>query len=288
MKWLLASFIFLCLGGSVTAQHYYVAFLKGNITYNGKPLAKRNRIRANGQLKFSSENDVLKVSGPGGVYTFLPDKPNGRGEFITALREELFPTARARGSYAANFAANYGDPTFFFGKDSYPQLSPTSYPLRGETIGRNQDLFLVATGPAGLLTAPATVKGNILTLTARPFRAYDPTEVHLVLVNDPELWQRRTQPGSTLDQLGMVSHALPPSGNLQSHPITLLNSYQPGLMNERKEVFRQLRRQLKYIRPATADTFLRDESVLDLFRQWYGWQSWPPQTEAFVRQRIKN
>ncbi|MEM6769511.1 MAG: hypothetical protein AAF597_02905, partial [Bacteroidota bacterium] len=93
--------LLLVLGLSLHAQTYYVAAIKGKVSYRDKLLKKRDKIRIEGQLTFGSKDDWVKVAGPGGIYTLKPEKPSGSGsEFFTALREELFPKIRLRGSFA--------------------------------------------------------------------------------------------------------------------------------------------------------------------------------------------
>lgn len=86
---------FLILQSFAFGQNYYVALVKGNVYYQDNLLKKRDKIKLKGTLKFTTRQDYVKISGPGGLYTIEPDQGIESGsEFLVAVREELFPRTR--------------------------------------------------------------------------------------------------------------------------------------------------------------------------------------------------
>jgi hypothetical protein len=92
---LLCSLFLLLLAPGLSAQNYYVAFVKGKVFYNEAPLKVRDKITLSGNLRFSTGSDFIKVSGPSGLHTISPAKKDGGGyEFLRAVTAELFPVPK--------------------------------------------------------------------------------------------------------------------------------------------------------------------------------------------------
>lgn len=86
---------FLAFQSFAFGQNYYVALVKGKVYYQEKLLNKRDKIKLKGTLKFTTKNDYVRISGPGGLYTIKPEQGIERGnEFLVAVKEELFPRTR--------------------------------------------------------------------------------------------------------------------------------------------------------------------------------------------------
>lgn len=88
----------------IQAQNYYVASLQGEVYYNDVPLQKRDRIQISGTIRFGSQDDWVKLSGPGGIYMFSADmRDEGNSEFLFTVRQELFPPVRHIATIAQSF-----------------------------------------------------------------------------------------------------------------------------------------------------------------------------------------
>lgn len=96
MKRLALVCLFLATVTFAFSQNYYVAMVSGKVYYEKKLINKKDKIKMKGNLKFSSADDYVKISGPGGIYTIRPgDDPKSQNEFIVGVRQELFPPTRA-------------------------------------------------------------------------------------------------------------------------------------------------------------------------------------------------
>lgn len=100
--------LFLCLWSqSITAQYYYVASLVGDVYYNDTLLKKRDRISLEGSIRFSDSQGLVKLSGPGGLYTLSADMAETTGsEFMLTLSQELFPKVRSIGTVAMSISTS--------------------------------------------------------------------------------------------------------------------------------------------------------------------------------------
>lgn len=102
---------FLVIYQTTYAQNYYVASLQGEVYYNDVPLQKRDRLQVSGTLRFGSQNDWVKLSGPGGIYTlsaYMRDE--GSSEFLLTVRQELFPPVRHIATTSATMSVNLDEP----------------------------------------------------------------------------------------------------------------------------------------------------------------------------------
>ncbi|MEM6397847.1 MAG: hypothetical protein AAF741_15970 [Bacteroidota bacterium] len=91
----LVCLIFLLSAFSLSAQNFYVAFVKGKVYYQEKLLKPRDKVTLKGEFRFTTVDDFVKITGPTGIHTIRPVKKEGGGfEFILAVTEELFPAPR--------------------------------------------------------------------------------------------------------------------------------------------------------------------------------------------------
>lgn len=159
---------FLLFSISLGAQNYYVTAIKGEVTYNNKALKKRDKIQVKGKLVFSGKNDWIKVVGPGGIYTLEPEKKAATGsEFFAALREELFPLVRQRGSYAYNITTDGARPDCI-GISSYLNyFNGHTFALPDRLKGFERDLYCIFLVEDGVVARPAKVKAGGLKLDAK-------------------------------------------------------------------------------------------------------------------------
>lgn len=138
---------------SAEAQNYYVTSFRGKITYQKKLLKKRDKIQVKGELRFSTKDDWVKVAGPGGIYTLKPEKPTTAGnEFFTALREELFPKVRLRGSFAHSFSIDGTRPDCLSIGTLNNYFDGTTFLMREELNGFEDDLRYVFFSEQGVVT----------------------------------------------------------------------------------------------------------------------------------------
>lgn len=299
MKYLLFLFCLLLLPTAAEAQTYYVAKIEGKVSYNGKLLAKRDKINASGKLAFAKENAYIKVVGPGGIFTFRAEKRDEKGEFVTALSEELFPTIKMKGSFAFSLAVIKVDekrPHYFFWPTSEPTRSPSRLGLDSLLLSRADDLYLMASFEGRILTTSANIVEDSLVLTNKPFRGAKPDTVSIVLVNDYTIWNKLKDmaPSSAAIEANIRSHSLPLYGadsSLVLAPVEKLNSFFPEILLSQKVVRKleraemkrkkkklrrhekaldEVKRQLAYLLPSSPDDFLDDEDIKAFFKAEYG------------------
>lgn len=92
---------FLLIGGTaLTAQNFYVAFVKGEVYWRDSLLQPRTKLQLDGEFRFSTPEDYLRVIGPTGMHRIAPvERKEGGYEFIRAVRQELFPAPSDERSY---------------------------------------------------------------------------------------------------------------------------------------------------------------------------------------------
>lgn len=205
------------------AQNYYVALIKGNVTYNGKVLKVRDKIQPNGELRFSSADDYVKVSGPGGIYTLTPEQQSsGGGEFFTALREELFPATRLRGSFASMIGIGPFEPDYFSLDSHISYFDRKPLPLREALIGHEQQLAFVTQGTDGSIhSIPARIKDGALILDRRSFddidngagnitvdSTYQRYSTAIVVINDPAAWSESLATAKSINELNWDTYTI--------------------------------------------------------------------------------
>ena len=179
MRPILLTLFLLLLGLPATAQSYYVAIVKGKVFYNDQPVKPRMKIELAGNLRFTTKDDYIKVSGPGGIHTIKPEeKSDGGYEFLRAVTQELFPKAKAKGSFVLSAWVYPGEEVSVYADN---QHHPSHF-LEGERRGishvlkpRDYDwLYWVYmdTNYQPRLVPAVAEKGNLI-LTPTAFRDKD-------------------------------------------------------------------------------------------------------------------
>ena len=173
-KVFLLSLVFLLIGTHLSSQNYYVATVSGKVYYKGKILKKRDKIKIKGELKFSSKDDYVKFSGPGGLFTVSPEStPNRNNEFLVALRQELFPQERFHATVSNNFVMNYIIP-FYFGLNSsysYTMYEEEYLKFDSDDIYAENGAFgFLHETDFGLVYMPTEVKDSLLYLSKNHFK----------------------------------------------------------------------------------------------------------------------
>lgn len=168
---------FLLFSISLNAQNYYVTAINGRVTYNKKPLKKRDKIQVKGKLVFSTQDDWVKVVGPGGIYRLQPQEKSSTGsEFFTALREELFPLVRQRGSYAYNIVTDGARPDCIGISPFLNYFNGHTFALPDQLKGFERDLYYIFLVEDGVVARPAKVKSAGLKLDAKYWKDITPND----------------------------------------------------------------------------------------------------------------
>lgn len=268
------------------AQTYYVAIIKGEVTYNGKPLKKRAKITPEGELRFGTPESYLKVSGPGGIFTFRAQEKDTRGEFVTALSQELFPTVKAKKSFAYSLGVDTRI-SYLFTPQS-PPFWDQDYFLPDSLVGRAGDVYFAADGNDGLIISRAADKKGRVKVRKAAFEEKRPTKVFILMVNDHREWDRRIVQADSVAHLGAEVEYWPDSARATARPqVTLMTSYSPGGMVDRKPFQQEIRRQVKYIKPAKASDLLDDYDVQELFKEMFGVSTFPNDAWMYVNSLLK-
>lgn len=274
------------------AQTYYVAIVKGEVAYNGKKLKKRAKITTKGELRFGSQEAYIRVSGPGGVFTFRAHEKDTRGEFVTALSQELFPTVKARNSFAYSLGID-NRRHYLFNPQTMPFWERTCS-LPDTLVARAADVYFVADSPNGLLIRPAADKKGRVRINREPFKGEKPPVVSLLMVNDRAVWDRKMAEADSVVHLGGLVEYWRLNNNQQSlqtiptdtqngkPDVTLMTYYYPNNMVDRKPFQRELRRQVKYIQPTDTGDLLDDPAVQDLFAEIFGVRDFPNDAWNYV------
>lgn len=288
------------------AQTYYVAIVHGTVSYNGVPLKPKSKITATGELRFSSKEDYVKVSGPGGIHTLRPEKQvPSSSEFFTALSDELFPKIRMRGSFANSISVDYADPYFFSFESAI--WDGATYSLREMSEDRMDDLvFAYKKKNAEVVSIPATFRKNELEVRAATF-ADAASTVYIVLMEDPAGWARSVSMAKKVDSLDVFSHSLlrpanPDAETADVKVATSLQGYAPtgtsgillGYLDlssiitaKKKLIFKDLRRQVKWTRPASAREFFDDFEMESFYGEEFGLYGIPNDMYDYVKQQIE-
>lgn len=175
MRYLLVTILFI-LGLSLSAQSYYVALVKGEVYYEDVLLQRRTKIELKGNLRFTTKDDYVKVSGPEGIHTIRPvEKESGGYEFLRAVTQELFPAAKPRGSFVLSAWRMMGDAIRIHAENEY---QPNAF-VAGERIPLDlvlkkwqyKNLYWVGeTSNGRIVREPAKVVDGYLELTAGIFK----------------------------------------------------------------------------------------------------------------------
>jgi hypothetical protein len=126
----------LLVGADLSAQNFYVAIVKGKVSYDDKPLKPRDKIVLKGNFRFSTPDDYIKISGPKGIHTIRPiKKADGGFEFLRAVKAELFPVAKLLNSFVLSTHESLGDVINIYDENEWS----SEYFVSGERINlKNQ------------------------------------------------------------------------------------------------------------------------------------------------------
>ena len=197
----------LLLGSSwLSAQNFYVALVKGEVYYQDQLLKPRDKVTLEGEFRFTSSDDFVKITGPTGIHTIRPvEKPGGGWEFILAVTEELFPAPRLLSTsvLSANYCPGdimrlycpneYTAGVFFDGEER--ELDWDSRGFRPAEVH-----YLFQTTETGIQLRPASTTAESYVIRRADFALASPTDemlndlMYIVAVNDlPEFERLITQ-----------------------------------------------------------------------------------------------
>ncbi len=165
----------LLLASSIAyGQNYYVTAFSGKVTYKGKVLKKRDKIQVKGKLVFADDKGWIKVVGPGGIYTLKPEKKESAGsEFFTALREELFPLVRQRGSFAYGAVTHGNRPSCLPINPMITYFNGARFSLPDELVGFEKSLYFIFLTESGVETRPVVAKSGAAVVDAKYWKDID-------------------------------------------------------------------------------------------------------------------
>jgi hypothetical protein len=161
---------FLASQSFVVGQNYYVALVKGNVYYQDKLLKKRDKIKLKGTLKFTTKNDYVRISGPGGLYTIKPEQGIERGnEFLVAVKEELFPATRALTTAVHSFVPGMSN---YFKLDeswTYTFFNETHFYEAVPPLKANEEYGFLHFTNQGLIYRKARVQDSLFVIRKEDF-----------------------------------------------------------------------------------------------------------------------
>ncbi|MEZ4986882.1 MAG: Gfo/Idh/MocA family oxidoreductase [Saprospiraceae bacterium] len=285
-------FLFTC---SIAAysQTWYVAVVEGKVLYNNAPLKPKDKIEMGGTLKFSSQQDYIKVSGPGGLHTLRPEERPARrsNELLVAIREELLPSVRFRATVANNIIWNPCQYYFGFESMSRNYFNSVSFSIEDEKLAHGEQLYIVHDTPKGLHWRHLPVVNNHFTFDATTFSVSDESGNHLSIDSSAVILVRDTlvlktsavHPKQHLHDLvpiadvhfkcqGMIviplihEDSIPPAPK----PLEILDYLQPFYFTDRAAFFSDMRSHIQYSGATSSQQFLHEFYYDEYISEVYG------------------
>ena len=294
-------FLFLCfwlLEPGLSGQNYYVAIVRGKVYYENKLLKKRDKIKMQGTLRFTSKADYVKVSGPGGMYTLDPGMDLESGsEFLVAVREEFFPKIRPHATSQQVIAINFYENSWFqqAGK-SQTFLDKTYLLSQVPELNEDEELgFLHETGK-GLMYKTASVENGQLQIREKDFTKAlkaNLRQTAIVKVTDRSRWLQLIEGKDSIAQIhdfadhyskGMEAISAPEAtldpetGKIITiitaeevlNPAEILDYMGPPRFVNRRKMVKDLRFHLRLCKAPDLETFLNDFEYEYYIDQTYG------------------
>ncbi len=309
--------LLLCTTNSLLGQNYYVAVIKGKVYYENKLLKKRDKIKMKGMLRFTSAQDFIKVSGPGGLYTLDPGMAIKNGsEFFVAIKEELFPRIRPMStSEQGNIVVTIDNHYFNQRGHRRSFLDKTYLTVPPPDIGEEQELGFLHETEKGLLYKTAKIIDGRLAIEEKDFsRALknNLNETAIVLVSDKSRWMELISGKDSIAQIkNAVDHYQPlwdkpasievPTLILTEtgetievkpeepvpNPAQILDYMGPPTFVNRKKMAKDLRFHLKLCNAPDIETFLDDYEYEDYIFDTYGYLRDYPDIDMILRKDLK-
>lgn len=276
-------------------QNYYVALVRGKVYYENKLIEKKDKIKLKGNLKFSSSDDYVKISGPGGIYTIKPgDDPKSQNEFLVAVREELFPKTRtfvtALQGEIFDFNSYFGlmgNYTTFFEKAHLRRTVPD--------LKENQEFGFLHKTDQGLFYVTAQIEDSLLVIRKKDFmlpkiKGERPViqQTAIVEVHDRKLWEELISSAESIEDVKAViplyGEYFLNSGRVETDPETgeeikqkkspptaiILDFMGPSRFIKRREFVKDMRFYLKLFKSPDAEAFLNTDEFMEYLDEAYG------------------
>jgi hypothetical protein len=280
MKFFWLFFLIFIFAPNLSGQNYYVAVVKGKVYYQNKLLKKRDKLKMKGVIRFTSQDDYIKVSGPGGLYRIDPTTdPKSSNEFLVAVREELFPKIREHDTSQDSWSANYND-YFYQSGGCYTFLEKSD--LRRETpqLKKGEELGFLHETDQGLFYKTAVVEKRKLAIRKKDFtlvsdKKQDPVlkQTAIVQVLDKQKWKELIQGKDSISQIlkstpryGAIpadtyGYTFDPekremNENKIPYPAIILDYMGPPRFVNRRKLMKDLRFHLKQCKASDIETFL--------------------------------
>ncbi|MCB0652405.1 MAG: hypothetical protein KDC85_14100 [Saprospiraceae bacterium] len=277
------------------SQNYYVAIVKGQVYYENKLIEKKDKIKLKGNLKFSSSDDYVKISGPGGIYTIKPgDDPKSQNEFLVAVREELFPKTRtfvtALQGKIFDFNSYFdlmGNSTTFFEKAHLRRPVPE--------LKEKEELGFLHETNHGLYYVTAQIEDSLLVIRKKDFmlpkiKGERPVirQTAIVEVTDRKLWEELLSNAESIEDIKAVvplyGEYFMSLGRVETDPETgeeikkkkspptaiILDFMGPSRFIKRREFVKDMRFYLKLFKSPDAEAFLDTDEFMEYLDEAYG------------------
>ncbi len=273
---------------SVFAQNYYVAVIQGKVYYQNKLLRKRSKIQVGGQLKFSSIDDYLKVSGPGGLYKITPgiDNKVSNNEFLIAVSKDLFPAVLFKSTSSSSFSITSNHYYHFQGYQ-YSFFNKTAFDIKKEWTENNSQLVLLHQTAEGLISQPATIKKGKLLLKKSNFAPLSANKTPLyidstaiVYVKNMEKWIEliagKQKIEDILPNVEIYEYSSSSSEDSTSadKPAVILDYLGTVRFVSERKFTKDMRFFIKSCQPKSQDEFLNDFEFEDYIWDNYGNLYW--------------
>lgn len=248
------------------SQNYYVALIKGEVYYQNKLIKKRDKIKMRGEIRFTSTQDYVKVSGPGGVYTIKPGyDPDSRSEFVVAVREELFPRSRPHSTLVFSHSVDLYTYFFLDARTTYTFFRESYLRIKIPELKSGDEVGYLHFTDKGLIYRTAIIRDSNLVIREKDFLLEEiegerPSlyETAIVLVHDErEMKQVLKNTGSIYEAKKLI----PPLGGVttelfpfemdsltvqhlvqqEAHPAEIMQVMSPPRFINKKELIKDLR-----------------------------------------------
>ena len=278
----------------IQAQSYYVAVVKGKVYYEDKLLKKKDKIKMKGVLRFTSKDDYVKFSGPGGLYTLDPGiDSESDNEFLVAVKEEFFPKIRTLSTSENDIVI---DPNYYFNQRGFREtfLDKTHFHARVPDLNTREELGYLHETDQGLFYKTAIIEDSLLTIRKQDFSFIEESEPRprlirtaIVMVTDKQKWLKLIQDKDGIDQIhGGVTHygldSEPPPEDMidpttgkmvnaqQTSPAEILDYMGPPTFVKREIMAEDLRFHLRACKAKDIETFLEVFGYQEYIEETFG------------------
>ncbi|KAA3627173.1 MAG: hypothetical protein DWQ02_19905 [Bacteroidetes bacterium] len=289
----LVLFLF-CSTYALFGQNYYVALVKGKVYYQDKLLKKKDKIKMKGVLRFTSMDDYVKFSGPGGLYTIGPgmDRETSN-EFLVAVKEEFFPKIRSLSTSENDIVV---DPRYYFNQRGFSGtfLEKTHFYWKAPDLKPGEELGYLHETDQGLFYKTAVTEDSLLIIRKQDFSFPEEANVPnliktaIVKVQDKQAWLKLIQGKKSIAHIqsnvdhhgfdrsptGLPGNPGTPDGEYTFpepiFPATILDYMGPPVFVNRKAFVEDLRFQLNACKAQDINTFLEDYGYAAYIFEVYG------------------